>query len=351
MTRRISRRILHLGLLAVGTLIGPALASPARAADARETAAARQFYAGKYEEALASYVDLAVSTRNPAYMCEIGRCHYRLGHTDEAVKNLRDCLAQAKLDAKKRREFRALLNDLERGAGGAAPPPAAAEAPASAGAPAWAAPAAQAPPPPPPPQAAAPPLPPPGYPGPAQAAPPAPPAGPPPGYPPLPAGHPSAGAPLPPAGYPPAGAPPGQAGPPPAWGYPQQPAPPAGPPAQQLSPAADVNASAGRDGGGRTGAYVLGAVGLVGLLAGGGLTYLANDTFNQVEREYSAEKEKTGKRYNLLQFVGYGVGAAGLTTAIILLARSGGSSDQAAAPSSRLSFEIHPTGFGLRGRF
>ena len=48
-------------------------------------------------------------------MCEIGRCHYRLGRTDEAIKNLRDCLAQAKLDAKKRREFRALLTELESG--------------------------------------------------------------------------------------------------------------------------------------------------------------------------------------------------------------------------------------------
>src|SRR5687767_5026112 len=108
MTRRISRPKTHPWLLALAVLVTLAIAPTARAADPRETAAARQFYAGKYEEALASYVDLAVSTRNPVYMCEIGRCHYRLGRTDEAVKNLRDCLAQAQLEPQKRREFRAL---------------------------------------------------------------------------------------------------------------------------------------------------------------------------------------------------------------------------------------------------
>jgi hypothetical protein len=334
MTQRVSRPNLCLSLLAAGVLGSAVLvSSSARAADPRETAAARQFYAGKYEEALASYVDLAVSTRNPVYMCEIGRCHYRLGRADEASKNLRDCLAQAKLDARKRREFRALLTELERGPAAGAPPAAPPPPPA------YAAPTGQAAPP------APPPPPPPAYLGPAQGA--APPPAPAPSYPPPPAT--ADAAPMPPAGYAPSGAPPAQAGPPPpGWGYAQQPAPPPlGQPGQPLSAAADVSASVGGEGGSKTGAYVVGAVGLAGLLAGGGFTFLANKTFNEVEREYSADKEKTGKRYNLLQFVGYGVGAAGLATAVILFVRSGGSAE----PSARLSLELHPAGIGLRGRF
>jgi hypothetical protein len=116
-------------------------------------------------------------------------------------------------------------------------------------------------------------------------------------------------------------------------------------------PGADVNAAYGREGGSKTTAFIIGGVGVAAALAGAGLGYLANSNFNDVEREYNADKEKTGKRYNTLQFVGYGLGAAGITTAIILLARSG-SSERAEAPaSSRLSLDLQPNGLLLRGSF
>jgi hypothetical protein len=354
MTRRVSTPNVRRYVLAAAALSGLVLVSPARAADPRETAAARQFFAGRYEEALASYVDLAVTTRNPIYMCEIGRCQNRLGRNDEAVRNLRDCLSQAKLLPKKRQEFRALLTEIEgQGQAGAAAP--GQPGPAPAAPPAWA---------------------PPGAPGPAPSAPHGPPPGPPPGYgapqgaAQMPPGGPPPGAypgqpgappmPPPPGAYPPPGGPPGMqpggpgqaAAPPPGWGYPQQQQPPGGqyPPPPQGPPGADVGASMPSSGGSKAPALIVGAVGLAGLAAGGAFAYLANNAFSDVEREYNAEKEKSGKLYNMLQFVGYGVGAVGLTTSIILFMRSGG--DPEPAPQGPgLAIDIRPDGIGLRGRF
>jgi hypothetical protein len=344
MTRRVSRPNVRRYVLAAAALSGLALVSPARAADPRETAAARQFYAGRYEEALASYVDLAVTTRNPIYMCEIGRCHYRLGRSDEAARNLRDCLSQAKLAPKKRQEFRALLAEVESqaqaGAAGQAPP---APPPAPGAPPAWAPPAGA--------PSGPPPGPPPGYPGAPQGAAQQVPGGPPPpaAYP----GQPGVPQMPPPGAYPPPGMQPGPgqaAAPPPGWGYPQQP-PPGGQYGPPGPPPGDVNAGMPPSGGSKTGAFVVGGIGLAGLAAGGAFAYLANNAFSEVEREYNADKEKSGKTYNMLQFVGYGVGAAGLTTALILFLRSGSDSSQAAAGSSGLALDIRPDGIGLRGRF
>jgi hypothetical protein len=321
MTRRVSSPILSTLALALGFLA--AGGSPARAADPRETQAARNFYAGKYEDALSAYVDLAASTGNPIYMCEIGRCQSRLGRNDEAVRNLRDCLAQAKLLPKKRSEFKALLTDLESGR--AAAPTA---APPAGAPPAWTPPPGQ-------PVAGQPP---PGY-------PPPPPPAPPGGYPAQAPGTPAA---APPAGaYPPPGAPAAAA--PPAGGY-AYPPPGAMPPPMAPPGAVDMNAAYPTQGGGsKTGAYIIGGVGLAAALAGAGLGYMANSAFNDVEREYNADTEKKGKLYNTLQFVGYGLGAAGITTAIILMVRSGGS-ERAEAPSG-LAFGVQPNGVLLQGSF
>jgi hypothetical protein len=335
MTRRVWTAKVRRIVLAAGVLAGSALASPARAADPRETEAARQFYAGRYEEALATYVDLAVSTRNPAYMCEIGRCHSRLGRSDEAIRNLRDCLGQARLDPKKRREFKALLTELE--SGGQAPGGAqAGQPPAAPGGapPPWANQGAPQQPPPGQP-------PPPGYPQ-QQGAPLPPP--PPQGYP----GQPGPGAMQPPGGYPPPPPPPGQAGgPPPGWGGYQQP-PPGGP----YPPQGDISGAAGAAPPSRTGAYVAGVIGVVGLAAGGAFAYLANSNFRDAEKEYDVSKEKDGKLFNKLQFVGYGIGAAGVATAVILFMRSGSSAQETAAVEApRLSLQVLPNGLGLSGRF
>jgi hypothetical protein len=120
-----------------------------------------------------------------------------------------------------------------------------------------------------------------------------------------------------------------------------------------MGPGVDMSAGYPPPGGGgsKTGAYVIGGIGVALALVGGGLGYLANSAFNDVEKEYDSKKEKSGKLYNKLQFVGYGLGAAGIVTSIILLARSGGGAERAQAPSSGLSFAVDPHGVLLQGRF
>src|SRR5687767_15719430 len=89
--------------LVAGAVAGAALllAVPAQAADPREKEASRLFFNGKYQEALAVYVDLVVDTSNPQYVCEIGRCYHRLGNLVEARRNVKECLTPAKLTAPK----------------------------------------------------------------------------------------------------------------------------------------------------------------------------------------------------------------------------------------------------------
>lgn len=70
----------------------------------------------------------------------------------------------------------------------------------------------------------------------------------------------------------------------------------------------------------KTAAWVLGGVGVAGLVFGGVFTYLASSNFSDVEKKYDPGKYSDGKRDSTLQFVFYGVGGAAIVTAIILLA-------------------------------
>jgi hypothetical protein len=341
-------------LLAAGLVAGVMLVSAGRAeaASPRETEAARLFFGGQYPEALKIYVDLAVATGDPVYMCEIGRCYHRMGKLEEASRNLRDCLTQAQLSPKKKREFQTLQTEVEAARKAAAPP----QQPIAAVPPGY------------PPQAAPPPAgPPPGY----GAPPPAyPPQGPPPGYPPQGQAYPPPGQPqaqgYPPPGYPPApGAPaPGQPGaPPPGWGaQPSQPtgAPPAGvaAPTELGGPGAPVGnvgvgaqAQAPSQGGGwmKPAAFIAGGVGLVGVSVGAFSGYTANKKFDEVAKEYNENKEKNAKTYNQLQFVGYGLGALGLGAAVVLFILAPSSDEHAAA--DRLQIIASPQSIGVAGRF
>jgi hypothetical protein len=310
MNKSIGVAALLAGLVATG------VTTPARAADPREKQAARLFYGGKYEQALNVYIDLAASTGNAIYVCEIGRCYQKLGKADEAIGNLRDCLAQAKLEPTKRAAYRSMLAELESRKQPAAPAPAAAPVP-------------------PPAPAAAAPLAPGGV-----------PADSPPGSPPLPPAY-LQGAPQAAAAAPPAPAP---AAPPVAYG-PAPPAPFAQPgygAAPDTSLAARPAASGG--GGSNTAAYVIGGVGVAAAAGGVAFGLMARKEFDAVEKEFDADKEKTGKRYNLFQLVGYGVGAVGIGTAVVLLLRGGGS-DERAASHDGVSVAVHPQGVSLSGRF
>lgn len=85
----------------------------AAAPDQRNAEADRLFYSGDYLQALDLYQTLAEEKGNPAYLCNIGRCHDRLGQLDLAIENMRACVQRAKLDTKKRIEYLARIHDLE----------------------------------------------------------------------------------------------------------------------------------------------------------------------------------------------------------------------------------------------
>ena len=117
----------------------------------------------------------------------------------------------------------------------------------------------------------------------------------------------------------------GQYGPQPAYPYP----PSQGAyPARAYQPAGvAVPASSPQAGGGgrKTAVWILALAGVGGIAAGGIFTALTLDRFSKVQKKYDPAVEKEGKRFAIYQWVGYGSGAALLTTAIIVGA-SGGSS-------------------------
>ena len=65
-------------------------------------------------------------------------------------------------------------------------------------------------------------------------------------------------------------------------------------------------------------AWGAGGVGVAGLVAGGVCTGLALSKFSSTEWQYNSGDESAGKTYAALQWVGYGVGVAGVGTAIVL---------------------------------
>jgi hypothetical protein len=348
-----TRALSSISVLAAGlcatALLGPVPA--AHAASPRETEAARLFFAGQYPDALKIYVDLAVATGDPVYMCEIGRCYHRMGKLEEASRNLRDCLTQAQLAPKRKRELQTLQAEVEAARKAGTPAPGVPAPPPGYPPPATAAPTA------PPPPAGPPAGPPPGYPA----------AGPPgyppqgqPAYPPQAQGYPPPGQPgpgQPPPGYPPAGYPPGAGAPPPGAPPPGWGQPPPGQPMDMGAPAGQVAAQpeeAPKKSGGawmKPTAFVAGGVGLaaVGFGVYSGLT--ASKKFDEVSKEYNENKHKNAKTYNTLQFLGYGAGAAGLGAALVLflLAPSDDASGQ--ARGNHLQIIASPESIGLSGRF
>jgi hypothetical protein len=330
----------------------------AQAANPRETEAAKLFFAGQYPEALKIYVDLAVATGDPSYMCEIGRCYSRMGKPEEASRNLRDCLSQATLTPKKKREFQALQTEVEAARAANAGPPAAAPVPPGAG-------------------GAGAPTPPPGW-TPAPAAPGAggyPQGGPPPGYAPA-AGQPAQppsqplqpglpgqypGAPPPTAGGYAQGTNPGQAGaaagPPPGWTpAPGQAMPPAGAAPAAGAPADNALASGsetrGSDGGGAwmtPVAYVAGSIGVLSAAGGVVAGLMAKSKFDEVGKEYNDAKYKNGKTLNTIQYIGYGLGAVGIGTAITFFLLAPSSSESHAQAGFHLI--ASPDSIGVGGTF
>jgi hypothetical protein len=315
------------GILAVLAL-GVALVAPDAAAaglDKQSTANAKKatqlYKTGSYEEAATIFLQLSIDNPGmPVFVRNLGACYYYLRRPDPAVSNLREYMHKKKdISPEDRAEVEGWISEMtllrERGSNAApapasvpAAPPAAAAAPAHAPSPpAEAAAAAYAPSPP------------------AAAAAPA--------YAPLPAATPAI-APL----YDSSGAPP--------------PAPAAAPATSPGMSAPYARAQVPpptESGSGRTvAAVVVGGVGVVALVAGGVFTYLAYSNFSDVEKKYDPGKTSDGKTYATLQFVGYGVGAAAIVTAVILLVTGDDSHKSVAlAPAVGPGF----TGAALSGTF
>jgi hypothetical protein len=130
-------RSLPLLLLMIAALAAPAAADPAKPAastaaerQARGEAAARDFMLGKYEQALAIYLDLYLqSDGRPEYLRNIGRCQQKLKRYDPAIDSFKEYLRRAKhLSGDERQEVQGFISEMQtalanQGAAGPAPAP------------------------------------------------------------------------------------------------------------------------------------------------------------------------------------------------------------------------------------
>jgi hypothetical protein len=285
--------LLVLGLV----LLGFASVASAASLDKKSTAEAKKatqlYKQGSYEEAAALFLQLSLDNPGmPVFVRNLGACYYYLRRPEPALSNLHEYLLKKKdIDPQDRQEVErwiAEMDELRRGGASAGARPVLPTDSTAA------------------------------QPAPGMGAGPAPGMTPPsaPGQPPYPPYQT-----LPPAeaGYPAA----------PAWAT-AVPMMPPGPDASGGAwPAAAVN-PAGSSGGavaaqpehkssGRvTAAWILGGVGVAALVTGGVCTLMANSKFSDVEKKYDPGKESDGKTFATVQWIGYGVGAAAVTTAVIL---------------------------------
>ena len=65
--------------------------------------------------------------------------------------------------------------------------------------------------------------------------------------------------------------------------------------------------------------WIIGGAGVACLGLGGLFTYLSQSAFSDTRAQYNPDRESAGRTYSGLQFVGYGLGAAGIVTAIVML--------------------------------
>ena len=325
-------RSLRIGLLALVALVGVAtvtVAFPARAAEMDKNAKAdakeamRFYKAGNYDDAAKVFLKLSIAYPDMlVFVRNLGACYYYMQRFEPALSNLRDYVHRKKdIAPDDRAEVEGWIGEMERrrdqaATAAAAPAPAVAPAQAATEAPTVSAAAAPAAAP-----AAA------GAPTPAPSAAPTgyPPAETQPAYPQAPYAYPPA-----PQGYPsayqaPQSYPPGYGSSPPADGT----YPPAG--VAVPDPAAQPQPSSG--GARKTVAWILGGVGVGGVVAGVYCSAMALDRFSTIETKYDPSVEKEGNSFAKAQWVGYGVGAALITTAIIVGASGGSSSSVGLAPA------------------
>jgi hypothetical protein len=279
------------------------------------------YKAGRYEEAAKILVNLSVAYPDLLiFVRNLGACYYYLRQVDPALSNLREYLARGKdITADDRAQVEGWIGELEHLRSQVAAPPASAVVPSVSAATSPATASVQSSPQLPataPVAASAPGVPPTPSPAPQPYA-----------YPPAP-GIPSTPSPAPqPYAYPPAwqypsppGSSPGQYSPQPAMQY-----PPTVPSQGQGAPAAGLGAETRAQApvSNNNTAWIVGGVGVALVATGGVFSYLSQSAFSDTAKRYSASRESAGKTYADVAGVFYGIGAAGVATAVIMIAIGG----------------------------
>lgn len=338
------RKIFLVVMGLVASLAGSAQAGGLDPKESEEFRQARQLYkSGNYQAAADIFSRLGAAHPDmPHFTRNAGAAYYYLKQPDPALSNLREYLrVRKKLTAEDREEVEKWIAEMEqlRAQSPVAPSPASA-----GGAPMATFPTAQ--PLRPAPGGAAPGTAPPGYLPPTYYAPattPAQPpmpgfAGSPPAYPPAgpaaPAVAPGASAPAFPGGAPAAAASVGTlpgatlpAFPGAASGQPYPPAYSSAYPGQAAgtvspTPEGMVEQPRAADESGSVLPWIIGGAGVATIALGGMFTYLYRSAYADTRTQYDPSRESAGRTYSYLQFVCYGLGAAGVATGAILLLRS-----------------------------
>jgi tetratricopeptide (TPR) repeat protein len=307
-----SLRVICLGFLVAGTALNLPLAARSASAgelDRKDNVAGNEalglYKEGRYEEAAKIFVKLSIAHPDMfVFVRNIGACYYYLRRIDPALSNLREYLVRKKnITAEDRAEVEGWINELEHLRSRVSAPPASLVVPPQPASPAPPAATQESPEP-------APSI--------------APVAASGPGVPPVvfsPAQRSD-------SAYSPASQngsqaanPHDQRGAGPATQY-----PPAGPgrsaTQSQVSPAAGLGANVNVQPpvGDNNAAWIVGGIGVALVATGGVFSYLSQSAFSDSAKRYNPSRESTGKTYADIGAVAYGLGAAGVVTAVVMMA-------------------------------
>src|SRR5688572_20391693 len=91
---------------------GTGTLTPRQREDERKAISA--FAAGRYQEALNLYADLYADFRDPIYLRNIGRCHYKLKRAEEAISSFEEYLAKyRRISTAEREEVQGWIREMK----------------------------------------------------------------------------------------------------------------------------------------------------------------------------------------------------------------------------------------------
>ncbi len=80
----------------------------------KEIEARRAFVAGEYDKAIELFAHLYAETLHPVYLRNLGRCHQRLGHPDQAIDFFRQYLNKGRsITPEERDEINGYISQME----------------------------------------------------------------------------------------------------------------------------------------------------------------------------------------------------------------------------------------------